>query len=143
MVCLGVGASEEQFHQMVSESKVRNEWTLQWKPVQVPLLSLRLFRAFNTWVDILADLKQGDSILSSPIYHPTNTPEKLVEGGREGAREGGDPTILLNRPWEQVLLNHAMGKGSSLGLDLISIFIPFKAMQRWKGEPTECQAKMG
>lgn len=44
-----------------------------------------------------------------------------------------DSIILLNRYWERVFLNHAMGKGSSLGLDLISMFTPFEANEKVEG----------
>lgn len=53
----------------------------------------------------------------------------VVEGGREGV----GPAVLLNRPWDQVFSNHAMGKGSSLGLDLIRVSIPFEASAKVEG----------
>lgn len=59
---------------MVSESQVRNEWTFQGNTVQDVLLPVRLFRAFNMLVGILAPLSREHSILSSPIYHPKNPP---------------------------------------------------------------------
>ena len=76
----GRGCLCRAFYQMVSESKVRDEWVLQKKPAQAALLSVRLFRAFNMLVGILAPPSRELPSLSSrePSYV---SPETLVEEG--------------------------------------------------------------
>ena len=94
-----VGASEEQLHQSSTESKVRDERTLQGKLLSCLHDFCRQESSFNLLVETLALLGREYSTLSSQIYHSRTTPtlifpEKLVRV------EGVETSVLMTRSWE-------------------------------------------
>lgn len=96
-------------------------------PGEAAVLSAGLFRTFNLLVETLALLSRKYSALSSQIYHSKNPPPALIFPEKLVGVEGVETSVLLNRSWEQVLLSHATGEGSSLGLDLLNTFISLES----------------
>lgn len=97
----GVDAAEEQLHQKVAESKVREQQTLQRKPAQTSLSSAGRVRNFSTRVGILDVLSREYSVLSSKFIIPRTPLPSLFhrEAGGDGTEV--ETSLLLSRPWGQ------------------------------------------